>query len=186
MTGSSLQLRLAHATLAVRDLERMVAFYGDVLGFLVTNRGEPVPGMGEMVFMSQTPDEHHQLVLVHTAEPASRAFMMADHLAFRTGSLDDLRALAARLVADGNTSAITIDHGNAWSVYFADPEGNGLECFIDTPYHVAQPFADGLDLSAPDAEIDAATRARIESLPEFQSFQQWRTQLAARLHAAEG
>ncbi|MEY4174070.1 MAG: hypothetical protein RI900_1235 [Actinomycetota bacterium] len=185
MTGSPLQLRLAHSTLAVRDLDRMVAFYGDVLGFLVTNRGEPVPGMGEMVFMSQTPDEHHQLVLVHTAEPAGRSFMMADHLAFRTGSLDDLRELSARLVADGNATAVPINHGNAWSVYFTDPEGNGLECFIDTPYHVAQPFADGLDLSAADADIDAATRARIESLPEYQPFHQWRARLASRLAGAE-
>ena len=185
MSGS-LSLRLAHATLAVRDLDRMVAFYTEVLGFHVTNRGEPVPGMGEMVFMSQTPDEHHQLVLVHTAEPTPRAFMMADHLAFRTGSLDDLRALTARLAADDNGSAIPISHGNAWSVYFTDPEGNGLECFLDTPFHVAQPYADGLDLSLSDAEIEATTRAKIESLPEFQPFPQWRADMAARLDGAQG
>lgn len=186
MPGSSLHLRLAHATLAVRDLDRMVAFYADVLGFHVTNRGEPVPGMGEMVFMSQTPDEHHQLVLVQTAEPTPRAFMMTDHLAFRTGSLDDLRGLTARLTADGNGSAIPISHGNAWSVYFTDPEGNGLECFLDTPFHVAQPYADGLDLSLSDAEIEATTRAKIESLPEFQPFPQWRTEMSARLGNEQG
>ncbi|MBI4934418.1 MAG: VOC family protein [Actinobacteria bacterium] len=181
MPGSPLRLRLAHATLAVRDIDRMVAFYTEVLGFHVTNRGEPVPGMGDMVFLSQTPDEHHQLVLVSTPEPALRAFMMADHLAFRTGSLDDLRALTGRLTADGNTSAIPISHGNAWSVYFTDPEGNGLECFLDTPFHVAQPYADGLDLSASDEEIEATTRAKIESLPEFQAFSQWREGMSARL-----
>jgi catechol 2,3-dioxygenase len=163
----------------------MVAFYTDVLGFHVTNRGEPVPGMGDMVFVSQTPDEHHQLVLVHTPEPAPRSFMMADHLAFRTGTLDDLRSLAARLVADGNTSAIPISHGNAWSVYFTDPEGNGLEVFIDTPFHVAQPYADGLDLTASDDDIEAATRAKIESLEEFQPFAQWREGMADRLATPE-
>jgi catechol 2,3-dioxygenase len=186
MPDTPSRLGLAHATLAVRDLDRMVAFYTDVLGFLVTNRGEPVPGMGDMVFLSQNPHEHHQLVLVHTPEPATRAFMMADHLAFRTGSLDDLRALAERLVADGNASAIPISHGNAWSVYFTDPEGNGLEWFIDTPYHVAQPYADGLDLSASDDEIEAATRTKIEPLPEFQPFEQWRVALAARLDESKG
>jgi catechol 2,3-dioxygenase len=186
MSGSPLQLRLAHATLAVRDLDRMVAFYSEVLGFHITNRGEPVPGMGDMVFMSQTPDEHHQLVLVHTSEPAPRAFMMADHLAFRTGSLDNLRSLSQRLVDDGNTSAIPISHGNAWSVYFTDPEGNGLECFLDTPFHVAQPYADGLDLSASDEDILAATRAKIETLPEFRPFDQWRSDMAARLEAPQG
>ena len=185
MPGSSLNLRLAHATLAARDLDRMVAFYTDVLGFHITNRGEPVPGMGELVFISQAPDEHHQIVLVHTPEPTQPAFMMVDHLAFRTGTLDDLRDLADRLAADGNTSAIPISHGNAWSLYFTDPEGNGIECFIDSPYHVAQPYADGLDLSASDTDIDATTRAKIEALPEFRPFEQWRTEMAARLGAAQ-
>lgn len=186
MAGSSLQLRLSHVTRAARDLDRMTAFYTDVLGFHVTNRGEPVPGMGEMVFISQTPDEHHQIVLVHTPEPSTPGFMFADHLAFRTNSLDDLRDLTARLTADGNDTAIPVSHGNAWSVYFTDPEGNGLECFLDTPFHVAQPYGDALDLSMSDAEIEASTRAKIESLPEFQPFPQWRTEMAARLADDQG
>jgi catechol 2,3-dioxygenase len=181
MSASTPRLRLAHATLAVRDLDLMVAFYSDVLGFVVTNRGEPVPGMGEMAFISQDPSEHHQIVLVHTPEPAPRAFMMADHFAFRTGSLDDLRAIGRRLAAAEVTSVIPISHGNAWSLYFTDPEGNGMECFVDSPFHVAQPYADGLDLSQSDAEIEATTRGKIESLPEFQPFETWREALAARL-----
>lgn len=179
------RLQLGHATLAVRDIDRMVAFYTEVLGFHVTNRGEPVPGMGEMVFMSQDPSAHHQIVLVATPEPAPRAFMLADHLAFRTGTLDDLRAIGDRLAAAEVAGVIPISHGNAWSLYFTDPEGNGLECFVDTPFHVAQPYADGLDLSASDDEIAAATRGKIESLPEFQPFDEWRTALAAQLDARD-
>jgi catechol 2,3-dioxygenase len=181
MTSSPFSLRLAHATLAARDLDRMVAFYTDVLGFHVTNRGEPMPGMGDMVFLSQTPDEHHQIVLVQSKEPAQRGFMMADHLAFRTVSLDHLRELVQRLADDGNTSAMTVSHGNAWSVYFTDPEGNGLECFIDSPFHVAQPYVDRLDLSASDADIEATTKAKLEPLPEFKPFAEWRAEMAARL-----
>ena len=164
----------------------MVAFYTEVLGFHVTNRGEPVPGMGEMAFISQTPDEHHQIVLVQTPDPAARSFVLADHLAFHVDSLDQLRELSQRLTDAGNTSAIPINHGNAWSVYFTDPEGNGLECFLDTPFHVAQPYGDALDLSMSDAEIEATTRAKIESLPEFQPFPQWRTEMAARLADDQG
>ena len=175
------RLSLGHATLAVRDLDRMVAFYTEVLGFVVTNRGEPVPGMGEMAFISQDPAEHHQIVLVHTPEPTPRAFMMADHFAFRTGTLDDLRVIGERLAAAEVASVIPISHGNAWSLYFTDPEGNGLECFVDTPFHVAQPYAGGLDLSATDAEIEETTRGNIESLPEFQPFDAWREALAERL-----
>ena len=184
MPGSPIRLQLAHSTIAVRDLDLMVGFYTDVLGFHVTNRGEPVPGMGEMAFLSQTPTEHHQLVLVQMADTAPRGFMLADHLAFRLGTLDELRVIAERLAASGNTSAIPISHGNAWSVYFTDPEGNGLECFLDTPFHVAQPYADGLDLAASDDDIESTTRAKIESLPEFQPFAQWRETMAARLDSS--
>ncbi|MEI8238421.1 MAG: VOC family protein [Actinomycetota bacterium] len=181
MSDSHPRLSLGHATLAVRDIDLMVGFYSEVLGFQVTNRGEPVPGMGDMVFMSQDSTAHHQLVLVHTPEPAPRAFMMADHFAFRTGTLDDLRVIGERLAAAEVTSVIQISHGNAWSLYFTDPEGNGLECFVDSPFHVAQPYADGLDLSASDAEIEATTRAKIESQPEFQPFDTWSAAFAARL-----
>lgn len=186
MPGSSLHLQLAHVTVAARDMDRMVAFYTDVLGFLVTNRGEPVPGMGEMVFISQTASEHHQVVLVTTPEPTTPGFMLAEHMAFRTASLDSIRELADRLVADGNTSAIPISHGNAWSLYFTDPEGHGIEVFIDTPFHVAQPHAKGWDPASTDAEIEATERAAIEGLPEFMPFEQWRAEMTARLSAAQG
>lgn len=186
MSDTHPRLSLGHATLAVRDLDRMVAFYTVVLGFHVSNRGEPAPGMGEMAFLTQDPSAHHQIVLVQTPEPPARAFMMADHLAFRTGSLDELRVIGERLAAAEVTSVIPVSHGNAWSLYFTDPEGNGLECFVDSPFHVAQPYADGLDLSASDDDIAATTRAKIESLPEFQAFDDWRTAMAARLEGAQG
>ena len=56
-----------------------------------------------------------------------------------TGSLDDLRILRDRLTAAGIDPILPINHGNAWSLYFSDPEGNGLEVFWDTPWHVEQP-----------------------------------------------
>ncbi len=183
MNEPSPRLTLGHATLAVRDLDAMVAFYTDVLGFLVTNRGEPAPGMGEMAFLSQDPSAHHQIVLVETPEPPARAFMLADHLAFRTATLDDLRAIDGRLAAAEVDPVFPVSHGNAWSLYFTDPEGNGLECFVDSPFHVAQPYAGGLDLSAADDAIEATTRGEIESLPEFQPFDEWRAALAERLDA---
>lgn len=179
------RLTLGHATLAARDLDLMVAFYCDVLGFHVTNRGEPAPGMGDMVFLSQDPTAHHQVVLVHTPEPAPRGFVLADHLAFRTGTLDDLRAIGRRLEAAAVAHVIPISHGNAWSLYFNDPEGNGLECFVDTPFHVAQPYGGRLDLTASDADVEATTRAAIESLPEFQPFDDWRRAMAQQLDASD-
>ncbi|MEZ5238293.1 MAG: VOC family protein [Microthrixaceae bacterium] len=174
------RLSLSHATVAVSDLDAMLEFYCDVLGFAVTNRG-PVGDGSEMAFVSQDPGEHHQLVFVSGPSPGEHQFVMADHMAFRADSLEGLRAIRARLDAAGVEGIIPIDHGNAWSLYFTDPEGNGLECFVDSPFHVAQPFADQLDLSADDAVIEAETRARIEHDPEFQTMAEWQGAFRTRL-----
>jgi len=173
-------LTLGHATLAVQDLDKMVAFYCDVLGFHVTNRGTAGEDT-ELAFISQDPTAHHQVVLITGMATPEHQFVLADHLAFRTGSLDDLRTINERLTEAGIEGIIPISHGNAWSVYFNDPEGNGLECFVDSPFHVAQPYADKLDLDASDADIEATTKAKIESEPEFRPFDQWRAEHADRL-----
>lgn len=177
------RLRLSHTTIAVTDLDVMLDFYCGVLGFHVTNRGEE-NGM-ELAFISQDPAEHHQIVFV-TGPVDEHQFVMVDHLAFRTDSLDALRTIGAALAAGGVEGVIPISHGNAWSLYFNDPEGNGLECFVDSPFHVAQPCADGLDLDAADSEIEAATREKIQELPEFQPLQEWQDAFAARLDRGEG
>ena len=167
------RLTLSHTTLAARDLDALSAFYCDVLGFHVTNRG-PVPGGGEIVFMSQDPSHHHQIAMVGGGAVPDSAFVLVDHLAFRTGTLDDLRAIHANLVEAGVEGVIPICHGNAWSLYFSDSEGNGVECFVDTPFHVAQPFATGWDVTQSDEQILETTRGQIENEPEFQPMAEWR------------
>ena len=174
------RLTLSHATMSVNNLDSMLAFYGEVLGFHLTNQGE-VPGGGRLAFISQDPNNHHQLVLIEGNKSSNNGFVLADHMAFRTGKLDDLRTLRTALSATGIEPIIPICHGNAWSLYFKDPEGNGLECFVDSPFHVAQPFAKGFDLDQSDAEIRANTRAMIESEPEFQSMANWRSSFEDRL-----
>ena len=174
------RLTLAHATLAARELDRLCAFYCDVLGFHVTNRG-PTPDGSEIAFLSQDIEEHHQIAMVSGQPIPDAAFVLVDHMAFRTGCLDDLRILRGRLKAAGIDPVIPVCHGNAWSLYFSDCEGNGLECFVDTPFHVAQPFASGFDLDQADDVIVETTRAQIESQPEFQPMAEWREAFAKRL-----
>jgi catechol-2,3-dioxygenase len=73
-------------------------------------------------------------------------------------------------------------HGNAWSLYYKDPEGNGLECFVDTPFHVAQPVAaEEFDLDLSDEDIEAWTRKLCQSGGDFQPMSQWRESFVARL-----
>ena len=174
------RLSLGHATLAARDLERLSGFYCEVLGFEITNRGKAGPD-SELIFLSQDPGSHHQIAMVGGVPVTDPAFVMVDHFAFRTGTLDDLRAIHANLIAGGVEGILQICHGNAWSLYFQDCEGNGLECYVDTPFHVAQPFATGFDLAQSDEVILKETLEAIGSQPEFQPMADWQEDFARRL-----
>ena len=52
-----------------------------------------------------------------------------------------------RALDNGATDMRVTSHGNAWSCYFKDPEGNTVEAYLDTPFHVPQPHGEPLDLS---------------------------------------
>ncbi len=106
------RLTLAHATIAATKYSDTLAFYCDVLGFHVTNHGE-VPGGMKMAFVSQDPNNHHQVAIVETADAPDHGFVMADHLALRTGSLDDQRILRDKQTAAGEDPILPICHGNA-------------------------------------------------------------------------
>jgi catechol 2,3-dioxygenase len=175
------RLVVGHSTLAARDLEALHRFYCEVLGFEVTNRG-PVGEDGmEIVFLSQDGSAHHQIAMVGGASTPPSDFVMIDHLAFRTRTLADLRIIHSNLSAAGIEGILKIDHGNAWSLYFKDPDGNGVECYVDSPFHVAQPNAGTFNIDATDEQIEQATRKRIESAPEFQLMKDWQARFSRAL-----
>jgi catechol-2,3-dioxygenase len=172
-----MKLRWSHAVLYVRDLEAMTGFYGDVLGFAVSDRG-PLdaknPGF-EMAFLSQVGSDHHQLAFVpmrgeDTASPL-------DHMAFRAESFADVKALAEKLQADTRVSGINLlSHGNAWSVYFKDPEGNGVEVFCDSPFHVRQPQGKPWNVSMTEDDMRRATVEQFGNEPEFKPIEEFYAQ----------
>jgi len=61
--------RVGHVVLKVRDLERAVRFYRDVLGLREVARGA---FGGPMVFFSTTGDNHHDLALLEVGPEAPR------------------------------------------------------------------------------------------------------------------
>ena len=61
-----------------------------------------------------------------------------NHLAFRVESFDDVAEMNRRL-EERDVEILPLSHGNTLSLYFNDPEGNGIEVFWDTPWHIAQP-----------------------------------------------
>lgn len=165
--------QLKHVGLYVHDLARMENFYADVFDLVVTDRGQ-VPRLGHrnIVFMSAAVDAHHQMVLIDGKDPASGPSVVFQ-LSFYVQSLQALRRVDAKMRAQGVTDITPITHGNAWSIYANDPEGNGLEAYLDTPWHVAQPHGRPFDLHASDADIWAFTEGLIKDNASFQTREAW-------------
>ena len=167
----------------VCDPDAMTDFYCRVLGFEVTDRGPlRANAAEEIIFLSQTASHHHQLAMITGRETPGRSNNV-HHVAFRSsGTLDDLRALKGVLEDEPDVTGIMpLTHGNAWSVYFSDPEGNGVEVFIDTPWHVAQPQGKPLDLDRSNDEIERWTEEAFGGEPEFGSLPEFYARRAEHL-----
>jgi catechol-2,3-dioxygenase len=172
----------SHVGIHVTDLARMEAFYIGTLGLVVTDRGT-LDGGPTLVFLSRDPDEHHQLVLV-TGRPPEAGYNVVNQLSFKVRTLADLKAMHARARDEGLGPFRVVTHGNAWSVYFPDPEGNRVELFVDTPWHTPQPLAEPFDIEAPVETIMAQTEALCRSRPGFMRREEWRAAQAPRMGSA--
>jgi len=115
--------------LYVNDLDKMVAFYRDVIGLREVARYE-----NRMVFFSAG-QNHHDLAILNVG-PAAPAPDRRDvglyHVAFKIGdSLDVLREATAHLEGHGVKILGVSDHRVSQSLYLEDPDGNGVELFVD-------------------------------------------------------
>jgi catechol 2,3-dioxygenase len=119
---------LGHVVLKVRDRDRSEAFYKDVLGLPLVARMEKY----KMSFFSL--GNHHDFAIAEVGSEAASADANMPglaHVAFKVG--DDLAALK-RAKADLDAAGVEIravDHGVSQSLYFNDPDGNGLEVYVD-------------------------------------------------------
>jgi len=172
----------SHFGINVTDLPRMEDFYTRVLGLLVSDRGA-LPSGPTLVFLSRDPDEHHQMVLV-SGRPPGIEHNVVNQISFKVPALADLKAAHERLRHEGIKEFRVVTHGNAWSVYFADPEGNRVELFVDTPWHTPQPLAEPFDIAAPVERILAETEALCRSRPGFAMRQAWRAAQVERMGVA--
>jgi catechol 2,3-dioxygenase len=66
-------------------------------------------------------------------------------------------------------------------LYFRDPEVNRVEIYLDTPWHVEQPYLDQLDLSLSDEAIHHITEQRLNDNPSRKPMQQWQHEMAERI-----
>lgn len=120
-------MRLGHVHLKVRRLERAIGFYRDVLALAVVER---LPGQYAFLSFGVA---HHDLALQAVGEDApgpSPQGVGLYHSAFEVPSERELLAAWDRLDRLGVAHA-DVDHGISWAVYFNDPDGNGVEVYLD-------------------------------------------------------
>jgi catechol 2,3-dioxygenase len=122
--------QLGHVVLRVTDLERSERFYNGVLGLPIMTRFDE-QGM-KMTFF--TLGNHHDFAVMQVSGEGGHAPETSPglhHVAFKIGeSLDQLREAKAHLEGAG-VAVDPVDHEVTKSLYFADPDGNTLEVYID-------------------------------------------------------
>ncbi len=121
---------LGHVVFYVKDLERSLAFYRDLLGF--REIGRAFGGAATALTSGRT---HHEFLLIQVGEapgPPSGRRLGLYHIGIKVGdSLDELRAAKAELENAGVPILGMSDHTVSQSLYLTDPDGNEVELYVD-------------------------------------------------------
>jgi len=172
--------KVSHIGLFVFNIDLMVDFFTQTFGLHVTDRGI-VRDTARIVFLSRDPSEHHQVVLVE-GRTVPLGERLLNQISLRVASLDGLRDALNRLRADQRVTGINpCNHGNAFSVYFLDPEQNRFEVFADSPFYVEQAVMNPLDLFRSDEELIADTAVKHAADPSFRLVEEWRADFTRKL-----
>jgi len=109
--------KLHHATFLTMKLAEMVAWYETVAGWLVNDEANH-----RIAFIA------HPAVKRPVDKPTSAGL---HHTAFEYANFDQWIDNYSRLKDDGIVPFMCLDHGITMSMYYADPEGNGVEIQFD-------------------------------------------------------
>jgi len=147
---------LGHVGIYVRDLERMVGFYRDLMGMRVTKQN----WRAGIVFLSSDPERVDHEIALMRGRPSAEDPHLIQQISMRVATLDDLRDFHRRLRAEGYRIERVVNHASAIGCYFFDPEGNRTEVFWLTGRDSWVPVANPIDIE----QSDAAVRAEVDEL----------------------
>ncbi|MEP3688976.1 MAG: VOC family protein [Sulfitobacter dubius] len=144
---------VGHVHLKVADLDRAIHFYGDLLGFAVTQRyGDHAAFLGAGGY-------HHHIGL-NTWESAGATPPLPGHTglyhsAFLYPDRQQLARALRRVLEAGITLDGAADHGVSEAVYLRDPDNNGVELYQDRP-QADWPRDEQGDLKMVNSPLDVA------------------------------
>ena len=118
--------RFAHVVLLVSDLDASTDWYVRFVGMDVVFRSEGI------AFLTYD-GEHHRLALIKAGQTgrAAPGSPGLDHFAYTMPDLGALLGSWERLKALGILPYFCVNHGPTTSLYYHDPDGNGVELQID-------------------------------------------------------
>jgi catechol 2,3-dioxygenase len=124
-------VRIGHVHLKVADLERALAFYCGVLGFeLIQRYGS------QAAFVSAGGYHHHIGLNTWESEggsPPPPGTTGLYHVAILYPTRAALADALVRLAEAGIPLQGASDHGVSEALYLSDPDGNGIELYVDRP-----------------------------------------------------
>lgn len=125
-----------HVAFNVRDLDKTVKFYTEVIGLKITSREPSKPGVeyfldcgNSLLGIIQAKDLDHNHPFAHEG-------LGANHFSFRIHS-NDFELMIAHLEKNGVKIEYAKKRPKSWSLYFYDVDGNKLEA-------TAWPVEDGV------------------------------------------
>ena len=164
-----LQPSFSHLGLYVTNLPIMEEFYCQILGFYVTDRlGD---GDQEMIFLSRSLHEHHQIVLAPGRAQAAASTI--NQISFEIYSLSELINASQALISKGIKGMQSMNHGGSWSLYMPDPESNTIELFVRTNWYVPPHATTSLDLNDSEVEILEQTKHLVNKTPGSMTWKLW-------------
>ena len=125
------EVTIGHVHLTVADLDRSLGFYRDILGFEVTARYGT-----SAVFLSAGGYHHH--IALNTwagkgATPPPEGHSGLYHCAILYPSRKELAKVLGKLIELQYPITGTADHGVSEAIYLNDPDGIGVELYVDRP-----------------------------------------------------
>ena len=117
-----------HTTFTTLHLDAMVEFYEKIAGL------EPVYYSEHGAWLSNDEANHRiaLLALPGLKAPADKGHTVGlHHTAFEYADFDQWLDNYLRLKAEGIVPFLSLDHGMTMSMYYQDPEGNGVEIQVD-------------------------------------------------------
>lgn len=118
--------KVAHVVLGVRDPQRSMEFYTEVLGMERVNFFEDM----QMGFLSFGDERDHDIAIIKVPDDQPVGSVGLAHTALEIdGGEAELRELYERAKNHGVKAEFTADHVISKSVYLLDPDGNRIELF---------------------------------------------------------